>query len=376
MIDHSATTLSTDIARQLAAAIEPVFAAEGITTGLGDGRIIQLQGRLLTDPESAHKCIAARFEEHGYTALLRRPPSSRARPRSEGQILVIALPLVKAAQPRREWAAVVLFVLTVISVLYMGGVWQGTASLWPPTYLWAGLPFAAGLLLPLITHEAGHYLVSRRLGVATSLPYFIPFPSLFGTLGAIIGTREPMRDRGQALAIGSAGPLAGLLVAIPLLILGLRLSSVQPITLEPGTVLEGNSILYAVLKFIMFGRFLPGGGYDVFVHPLAMGAWAALFVTGLNLIPAGQLDGGHVAYALFGENTIWVSRIAIVAVWALVLVSRSWALLALLLTIFGQWHADPLDEVTPLARREKILAIGMLLLFALLFVPVPMTFIL
>jgi membrane-associated protease RseP (regulator of RpoE activity) len=241
----------------------------------------------------------------------------------------------------------------------------------------AGLPFAAGLLSILVAHELGHYLVSRRLGVAASLPYFIPMPlNLFGTMGAIIRTREPMRNRRQVLAIGSAGPLSGLLVAIPVLLIGLMRSTVQPISTTPGALLEGNSILYALLKFLVFGRFLPGGGMDVFLHPVAFGAWAALFVTGLNLIPAGQLDGGHVSYALFGKNAVWVSRIALIAAMGLVLVWSGWWLFALLLFVFGQRHAEPLDEITPLTRTEKILAIGMLLVFVLLFIPVPMTIIL
>jgi membrane-associated protease RseP (regulator of RpoE activity) len=150
-------------------------------------------------------------------------------------------------------------------------------------------------------------------------------------------------------------------------------SSVQPISVQPGAFLEGNSILYAVAKFLVFRRFLPGGGYDVFLHPMAFGAWAALFVTGLNLFPAGQLDGGHVAYALFGKNAVWVGRLCVVVALALIFVWSGWWLFAVLLFVFGQRHAEPLDEITPLTGREKMLAIAMLLIFVLLFMPVPMT---
>jgi len=366
--------VSTDIARQLAEAIQPVFMVGSVTTGLADGRAIQLQGQLLTDSETAYDYIAARFKGYGYTALLRPTRPAPAGQPPDGQVVVTALPVVLNPQPQRETGAVVLFVLTVLSVLYAGALMQAPDYLWPLTHPLAGLPFAAGLLSILVAHELGHYLVSRRLGVATSLPYFIPMPlNLFGTMGAIIRTREPMRNRRQVLAIGAAGPLAGLLVAIPVLTVGLMRSTVQPISVQPGALLEGNSIFYAVLKLLVFGRFLPGGGYDVFLHPVAFGAWAALLVTGLNLIPAGQLDGGHVSYALFGKHAIWVSRIATAAALALVLVWSGWWLFALLLFIFGQRHAEPLDEITSLTRREKLLAIGMLLVFVLLFVPVPMT---
>ncbi len=378
MAENSITgTVSTDIARQLVAAIEPVFATDGITTGLGDGRAIQLQGRLLVDSEAAYDHIAARFKGYGYTALLRQARSPSGGPRVDGQVMVVALPLVVAPRPARDWSAVVLFALTVFSVLYAGALMESPDYLWPLTHLSAGVPFAAGLLSILVAHELGHYLVARRLGVAASLPYFIPMPlNLFGTMGAIIRTREPMRNRRQVLAIGAAGPLSGLLVAIPVLLIGLLRSTVQPLSTTPGAMLEGNSILYALLKFVVFRRWLPGGGMDVFLDPVAFGAWAALFVTGLNLIPAGQLDGGHVSYALFGRNATWVSRLALVASVGLVLVWSGWWLFAVLLFVFGQRHAEPLDEITPLTGREKILAIGMLLIFVLLFIPVPMTIIL
>jgi membrane-associated protease RseP (regulator of RpoE activity) len=373
--ESSATyNASTDMARQLAATIAPVFATDNVTTGLGDGRMVRLQGHLLTDSQAAYDYIAAHLKDYGYTALLRQAPSSPAGQGSEGRVVVVALPGLVAARPSREPGAIVLFVLTVLSVLYAGALMEAPDYLWPLTHPLAGVPFATGLLGILIAHELGHYLVSRRLGVAASLPYFIPMPfNLFGTMGAIIRTREPMRNRRQVLAIGAAGPLAGLLVAIPMLIVGLMRSTVQLISVQPGALLEGNSILYAALKFLVFGRFLPGGGQDVFLHPVAFGAWAALFVTGLNLFPAGQLDGGHVAYALFGSKAVWVSRLAVVVTLALVLVWSGWWLFAVLLFVFGQRHADPLDEITPLTRREKLLAVGMLLVFVLLFMPVPMT---
>ncbi len=179
--------------------------------------------------------------------------------------------------------------------------WRGGTS-WNLNLL-DGLPFAAGLLAILTAHEFGHYLVARHLGSPTSLPYFIPMPiGPFGTLGAVITAGAPIRNRRHLLAIGAAGPVAGMLVAIPIALIGLKLSHVQPLPAAGGYEIEGNSLLYGALKLLVFGRWLPSGGVDVWIHQLAFAGWAGFLVTGLNLIPAGQLDGGHIAYALLGPN--------------------------------------------------------------------------
>ncbi|HOU24481.1 MAG TPA: site-2 protease family protein, partial [Anaerolineae bacterium] len=229
----------TDLAHQLASSIESVLSVERVITSARAPARIELYGQLLTDPERAYGEMAARFAELGCTPVLRR---------SGGGVVVIALPKVAARPSSRDAGALVSFGLTVISVLYAGGLLQATDWLWPFQHPLAGVPFAIGLLGVLVAHELGHYLVSRRLGVATSLPFFIPMPvlSLFGTMGAIIRTREPMRNRRQVLAIGAAGPLSGLIVAVPLLLLGLLRSEVQPILNTPGSLMEGNFALYAL----------------------------------------------------------------------------------------------------------------------------------
>jgi membrane-associated protease RseP (regulator of RpoE activity) len=354
-----------ELAQQLAASIGSVFAVKSITTGVGGGRHIRFEGDLLIESDLAYDRIAQRFEERGYSAVLRQ---------KSGQVVVTAIPGVFAAKSVVDVRAIVLFLLTVVSVLYVGGLWEGlepSALLARPL---AGLPFAATLMGILIAHEAGHYLVSRHFGMAVSLPYFIPLPlPPFGTMGSVIRMQQPMRDRRQALLIGAAGPLAGLCVAIPLLVVGLLRSTVQPLVPMPGAVMEGNSILYATVKFLIFGRLLPGGGYDVFLHPMAMAAWGGLLVTMLNLIPAGQLDGGHVAYALLGTRTRWLNRIAVVVTAVLGRVHRAWLMWAFILLFLGQHSDEPLDDVTPLTAGQKALAVGMLVLFVLLFTPKPLS---
>jgi membrane-associated protease RseP (regulator of RpoE activity) len=165
-----------------------------------------------------------------------------------------------------------------------------------------GLSYSVPLLLILLCHELGHYLVARWHGVEASLPYFIPFPPWFGlgTMGAVIGMRRVTADRKKLIDIGAAGPLAGLAVAIPVILYGLHRSHVGP--LAPHGQLEGNSLLYAFLKHAVKGLWLPDGHQDVYLHPTAFAGWAGLLVTMINLLPIGQLDGGHVATAYFGNR--------------------------------------------------------------------------
>ncbi|MEJ7598118.1 MAG: site-2 protease family protein [Kofleriaceae bacterium] len=170
------------------------------------------------------------------------------------------------------------------------------------TYITGGPYFAATLMGILVCHEAGHYFVGRYHRIAVSPPYFIPLPPMItlGTLGAVIRMDKPISDRNQLFDVGAAGPIAGLVVAIPALVIGLYLSEVGPPT--PDGMIEGNSILYALLKLAMFGRWLPSGNEDVLLHPMGLAAWVGLLVTMINLLPIGQLDGGHVARAALGDR--------------------------------------------------------------------------
>src|SRR5260221_7426250 len=166
----------------------------------------------------------------------------------------------------------------------------------------------------LTCHEFGHYFVARRRGVEVSLPYFIPLPPYvsLGTLGAVIRMNKPIEDRRALFDVGAAGPIAGLVVAIPLLVIGLSLSKVGPPTSEDNFI-EGNSLLYALLKLAVKGRWLPGHGVDVNLHPMAMAAWVGLLVTMINLMPIGQLDGGHVARAALGQrHEVWSKRLHVI----------------------------------------------------------------
>src|SRR5258706_2900852 len=165
-----------------------------------------------------------------------------------------------------------------------------------------GFAFSGTLMGILLCHELGHYVVARRRGVEVSLPYFIPLPPIgtLGTMGAVIRMDKPIDNRAALFDVGAAGPIAGLVVAIPLLVVGLELS---PLTHSvAGGSQEGNSLLYALLKYAVFGRWLPGDGLDVQLHPTAFAASPRLLITLINLLPIGQLDGGHVTRAALGQR--------------------------------------------------------------------------
>lgn len=364
--------------RTLAASIMDVTGVE--QASMGPPGTLQVVGPLRVDPQEAYDQVSERLKPAGYTALLRQKEDNHE------QVALLALPLVLEPGRSRLWLALLLFGLTVLSTIMAGGLTPASEAgrfalrlPFPPEMgtvffdIVPGVAFSATLLSILLAHELGHFLVARRLGVAVSYPFFIPMPlSMIGTMGAFISMKAPPPDRRALFSIAIAGPLAGLVPAIPLLLLGLNLSEVQ--TPEPPFLLEGNSLLYAALKWAVFGKFLPSGGEDVFLHPVAMAAWVGLLVTGLNLIPAGQLDGGHILYALVGH------QMARKVTWGMVLLMLvmgflwvGWFVWAALIAVLGRFRAPLLNEVTPLHRWQKVLAVVGIIIFFLVFTPVPFT---
>jgi membrane-associated protease RseP (regulator of RpoE activity) len=269
-----------------------------------------------------------------------------------------------------------------------------------------GLSYSVPLMLILLCHELGHYFVARAHGVKASLPHFIPLPPLlgFGTMGAVIGMSQVTADRRKLIDIGAAGPLAGLCVAIPILIYGLSLSPVG--TLHPGGMQEGNSVLYAVIKRVTKGAWLPDGTHDVFLHPTAYAGWVGFLITMINLLPIGQLDGGHIATAYFGNRygrfarrlhralplvaTLVFSWVAIVVRHEVAGTNRAtpsdilgiavmgavpwimWWLMVTLVRRFSGSADHPPVEARPLVASRRPLFWLMVIVFALLLMPVPM----
>jgi Zn-dependent protease len=327
---------------------------------VGGRRVESFHGRLTRDSQAAYAYVGPRFREQGYTALLREERQG---------VALVGMPGVIEAAPSRLWVALLLFALTVVSTTFVGGL---TATGFD---LGLGLAFSGALMTILLSHEMGHYLVARRFGVAVSYPFFIPMPIfLLGTMGAFISIKEPLPNRKTLLAIGIAGPLAGLVVTIPLLLLGLNLSEVQPIPSGEGYFTEGNSLLYALAKYLVFGQWLPSNGVDVFIHPVALAGWAGVLLTGLNLLPAGQLDGGHIAVALLGPRIAQWLTIAIAGLMVVLGFQwNGWFLWAIIIALFGLQRTPLLDEVTPLRGTWRLLALLGLLVFAITFTPVPIS---
>ena len=274
-----------------------------------------------------------------------------------------------------------LFLITVFTTLWAGayqtninpftGAWSFLTD--NPAVLWDGVPFAATLLGILVTHEFGHWIFSRFHGVPTSLPLFIPGPPHFiGTFGAIIRMRSPILNRKALFDIGVAGPIAGFVVAVVALIFGMQMSRVMMIESTYGMQL-GEPLLLQFIAWLVLGP-LPSG-YDVVLHPVAFAAWFGLFVTSLNLIPIGQLDGGHVAYALWGrrQRTMALAMVPILIVlgfagWP------GWILWAGMASLLGLGHPPVMDPEAVLGRTRVWIGWFALAIFVLTFCPVPFFF--
>jgi membrane-associated protease RseP (regulator of RpoE activity) len=254
-----------------------------------------------------------------------------------------------------------LFLLTVASVFLTGYLTNGP---------WGGLELAVGMLSILVAHEMGHYVACRVYGVDATLPFFIPAPivSLVGTLGAFIRIRSPIPNRRALFDIGIAGPLAGFVVCLPVLFLGILESRVLPADPSYGIAL-GEPLLFSWMARALWGP-IPDS-LTLALGPLGLAAWFGLFVTALNLIPIGQLDGGHITYALLGRHAWWISRVGVWVCVALVYFGPNWLVWAILVRVLGWRHPRTDDDRVPLGRVRVGLGILALLIFVVCFTPNP-----
>jgi len=373
----------------------------------GDARqpfIARYKGRLKhKDSAKGYDQIAAALEAYDLIAILRQDGST--------QSLVLRPKSVNNSKSRPH-LNLLMFLLTLISVLFTGGLYgyEGELSgdtiqmIW--TLVKSGWPFAVSLLAILGAHEFGHYFAGKKNGVDVSLPFFIPFPlSSFGTMGAFINMRSLPRNRRVLFDIAFVGPLSGLIVAIVVLIIGLNLSELNTLPLSAdagiGLQIEGSSLLYLLLKYLTFGKLLPQplglsgislavywvqyfftgmpfpwGAQDVMLHPVAWAGWAGLFVTAINLLPVGQLDGGHIFQTVFGRKTAQLAFPVIIS--GLIMLGFFWSgwwMWAGILFFMGRRYAEPLDQITQLDTTRKWLGYLAVAVFLLTFIPVPINLI-
>ena len=290
----------------------------------------------------------------------------------------------RPSRPKRPWRQILLFALTVLSTTLVGA--NHFASFYmdfgnQPLDLSGvglvlnGLWYSASILAILGAHEFGHYYACRYYRVDASLPYFIPAPlPLTGTLGAFIRIRQMIPTKRELFDIGIAGPIAGFVVAVPVLLVGMSLSRLTPLPPDTSGFVElGEPLLFKGVAWLFWGT--PPEGYSINMHPMAFAAWFGLLATALNLFPIGQLDGGHISYAVLGRRSTLVTLATVIALVGLTFVSSSWliwtVLTVVMLVVFGPRHPKTFDEHVPLDRGRKLLALFALLMFILCFTPAP-----
>ena len=279
------------------------------------------------------------------------------------------------------WLNIGLFVLTVISTLIAGAGLEGVNpladnALWlHPMKLFAvGLPFSISLLSIMLFHEFGHYIASRKHNVDVTLPYFLPSPliSFIGTFGAIIRSKSAFINRRQLLDVGAAGPLAGLVIAFVVLIIGIKTSSYIKIeNAGPEAVEMGGSLLYNALEYLIKGP--APESQALLLNSVAVAGWAGLLITMLNLLPIGQLDGGHIIYALFGKNQKYIAYGAIIGLMVLSFFWSGWAFWLIFAAFIRPKHPPTIMDEIELGRGRKIVGYLCILAFILCFMPVPIS---
>jgi membrane-associated protease RseP (regulator of RpoE activity) len=323
---------------------------------------IQLAGTLLVEPSQALKALAGRLKQKELTPMLTK---------RGGKTILILARLRPVDRSGRPSVNLLLFLITIFTTLYAGSLWQSEGFVDGLAHLHRGIPFSFSLLFILGAHELGHFFVAKRMGIDATLPYFIPGPHLIGTFGAVIRIKSPIPNRRALVLMGAAGPFCGLAVAVPIALIGLRLS--HPVTaeeLEGGFVL-GSSLLFSLLEKVSSSG-LPGNQV-IFLHPMAFAAWLGMFVTGLNLLPIGQLDGGHIAYAILGRAHMRVGLVFLGVLVAVGVAFRffAYAFFGLLILLVGFRHPPPLDDVTPISFLHKAVAVAAMVSLVLTFVLQP-----
>jgi hypothetical protein len=320
----------------------------------------RITGRILDPVPENLAGLKEVFRAAGNIAYFERTPDGHA----------ITYGYAPPKRKRRLWINLLLFVLTIGTTLLVGSVNQGGDPFKHPLdLLLLGWPFSLSIILVLGSHELAHFLTARRLGVDATLPYFLPVPHpMTGTMGAFIRINSPVPTKSALVRVGISGPLVGFLVALPVCLIGLLLSRPVDVVASKGIQLGSPLIFWAISELLHPNL---GPGKDLMLHPAAFAGWLGLFVTALNLLPIGQLDGGHVAYAVFGKRWQKLSWIVIAVLALMGFFWLGWTFWAVLVVVLGLRHPPPLDDLTPLNKADWRLVAVAVLIIVLTLTPAP-----
>lgn len=315
-------------------------------------------GKFTVEDEKAISYIKEKTDSIDFMPMFRKD--------DEGEVKIILLPQ-KENEESKKWVNIVLLLVTILFTLGAGAFLKGANPL-KLSNLVKGIPFSAAIMIILGSHELGHYFAAKKNNVDATFPYFIPAPHLVGTFGAVIKMKSPIPDKDSLIEIGAAGPIVGFILSTIALLIGLQLSSLVPI--QEGGLLLGDSLLLKGLTNLFFSS-IPEGK-EVNLHPVAFAGWVGYFVTAMNLMPIGQLDGGHIAYALIERKQRFIAYIVFGGIIAASLLWLGWLIWGLvILFLIGFRHPPPLNNITEVSMRNRITGYICFFIFILTFVPNP-----
>ena len=275
---------------------------------------------------------------------------------------------------RKASLSIILFILTFASTAYVGTRFfspAGTAHL--EAFLRGGLPYSISLLFILSCHEFGHFFAAAAFGVKSSYPYFIPFPSLIGTMGAVINIKSKIPNRRALLYIGASGPIAGFIASTVILAVGMYFSEIKPLPpVDSGAIVLGEPLLVKIIVYFMY-YYIPWG-QDLVLSPLAAAGWVGCLVTSINLMPLGQLDGGHILYAIAEKIQKTAGWTAFAALLVMSYFFIGWLIWIPLILIIIKVGHPPVAEDVKLSLGEKLIGLACIAILALTFIPVPIRF--
>lgn len=288
------------------------------------------------------------------------------------------LPHYPEREPKREvvfrrrpnpMINVMLFLMTVFSTLFVGAAMEGGNPMYDWTEIFKGIPFAGTLLAIIGCHEFGHYFMCKKHKVEATLPYFIPAPTIIGTLGAVIKIRSPIKTTKALFDIGAAGPIAGFIVALPVIYFGLQSSEIRETAAGQGGMVFGDPLIMKAAIWMILGE-VPEG-FTVYISSVGFAGWVGMLVTAFNLMPLGQLDGGHIAYAMIGERQSKLGYMTFMALILLSLIWWGWVIWIILAVFMKIRHPAGMTKIEPLDPLRKRIGYLCLVMFVICFIPVP-----